>query len=124
MTKKAKYSFFDTGIRNALIANFKPPALRNDIGQLWENFLIMERIKKQAYQGSPVNFFFWRTWEQHEIDLIEEREGRLFAYEFKWAGKGRIPRRFRDAYPEAAFEIVNRDNYQRFVGVSEPAGLN
>jgi len=117
ITKKAKYYFFDTGIRNALIANFNPPALRNDIGQLWENFLLMERIKRQAYQTAPGNFYFWRTWEAHEIDLIEEREGRLFAYEFKWTGKRREPRKFREAYPEAEFEVVNRDNYQRFVGV-------
>ena len=118
MTKKAKYYFFDTGIRNALIANFNPPALRNDIGQLWENFLLMERIKRQAYRALPVNHYFWRTWQAQEIDLVEEREGRLFAYEFKWAGKRRVPGKFREAYPEAAFEIVNRENYQPFVGAS------
>lgn len=120
MTKKAKYYFFDTGIRNALIANFNRPALRNDIGQLWENFLLMERMKSQAYRASPVNYYFWRTWQAQEIDLIEEREGRLFAYEFKWAGKGRVPGKFREAYPEARFEIVNRENYQRFVGAPYP----
>jgi predicted AAA+ superfamily ATPase len=118
ITKKAKYYFFDTGIRNALIANFNPPALRNDIGQLWENFLLMERTKSQAYRTAPVNYYFWRTWQAYEIDLIEEREGCLFAYEFKWTGKGREPRKFREAYPEAEFEVVNRENYQRFVGVS------
>jgi predicted AAA+ superfamily ATPase len=118
MTKKAKYYFFDTGIRNALIANFNPPALRNDIGQLWENFLMMERMKSQAYQGTPVNRYFWRTWQAQEVDLVEEREGRLFVYEFKWTGGGRPPRQFREAYPEAAFEIINRENYQPFVGVA------
>lgn len=118
MTKKAKYYFFDTGIRNALIANFNPPALRNDIGQLRENFLLMERIKSQAYRALPVNHYFWRTWQAQEIDLIEEREGRLFAYEFKWTGKGRVPGKFREAYPEAAFEIVNRENYQPFSGAA------
>lgn len=118
MTKKAKYYFFDTGIRNALIANFNGPALRNDVGQLWENFLLMERIKRQAYDMAPVNYYFWRTWQAHEIDLIEEREGRLFAYEFKWTGKGREPKKFRGAYPEAEFEVVNRKNYQRFVGIA------
>jgi len=117
MTKKAKYYFFDTGIRNALIANFNPPELRNDFGQRWENFLLMERIKRQAYLAAPANLYFWRTWEGNEIDLIEEREGRLFAYEFKWSGQGRPPRKFRDAYPEAEFEVINRDNYQRFVGI-------
>ena len=114
MTKKAKYYFFDTGIRNALIANFNPLELRNDIGRLWENFLLMERIKRQAYRMVPVNFYFWRTWEAQEVDLIEEREGKLFAYEFKWTGKGREPRKFRAAYPEAEFEVINRENYLDF----------
>jgi uncharacterized protein len=118
MTKKAKYYFFDTGIRNALIANFNPPALRNDIGQLWENFLMMERMKSQAYRSTLVNRYFWRTWQAQEIDLLEEREGRLFAYEFKWTGSGRVPGQFREAYPEAEFEIINRENYQPFVGVA------
>jgi predicted AAA+ superfamily ATPase len=117
MTKKAKYYFLDNGIRNALIANFNPLDLRNDAGGLWENFLLLERIKRQAYRAVPVNFFFWRTWEGQEIDLIEEREGRLFAFEFKWTGKGREPKRFREAYPEAEFEVVNRETYLRFVGV-------
>jgi predicted AAA+ superfamily ATPase len=118
MTKKAKYYFFDNGIRNALIANFNPLELRNDTGGLWENFLLLERIKLQAYRAVPVNFYFWRTWEGQEIDLIEEREGRLFAYEFKWTGKRREPRRFLEAYPDSDFEIVNRENYLKFVGVS------
>jgi len=117
MTKKAKYYFFDTGIRNALIVNFNPPAPRNDIGQLWESFLLMERLKSRAYRAVPVNHYFWRTWQAQEIDLIEEREGRLFAYEFKWTGKGRVPAKFREAYPEAAFETTNRENYQIFAGI-------
>ena len=117
MTKKAKYFFFDNGIRNALIANFNPLELRDDIGGLWENFMLLERIKRQAYRAVPVNFYFWRTWEGREIDLIEEREGGLFAYEFKWTGKGREPGKFRDAYPNAEFEVVNRDNYLSFVGI-------
>jgi uncharacterized protein len=117
MTKKAKYYFFDNGIRNALIANFNPLDLRDDTGGLWENFLLLERIKRQAYRAVPVNFFFWRTWEGQEIDLIEEREGKLFAFEFKWTGKGREPKKFREAYPEAKFEVVNRETYLRFVGV-------
>ena len=123
ITKKAKYYFFDTGIRNALIANFNLPPLRNDIGQLWENFLLIERIKSHAYLTTPVNYYFWRTWEAQEIDLIEEREGHLFAYEFKWTGKGRVPKKFREAYPEAEFVVVNRENYQQFLGVSQPDGI-
>jgi hypothetical protein len=117
MIKKAKYYFFDTGIRNALIANFNPPHLRNDIGQLWENFLIMERMKSLAYRATPVNRYFWRTWQGQEIDLIEERGGRLYAYELKWSAGGRAPGPFRTAYPEAVFEVINRENYQPFVGV-------
>jgi hypothetical protein len=120
ITKKAKYFFFDTGIRNALIANFNPLELRNDVGQLWENFLMMERMKSNAYRMTPVNSYFWRTWEGREIDLIEEREGRLFAYEFKWTEKSRAPKKFREAYPEAAFEVVNRDNYPKFIGIGLP----
>jgi len=120
ITKKAKYFFFDTGIRNALIANFNPLGLRNDVGQLWENFLMMERMKFNAYRMTPVNSYFWRTWEGREIDLIEEREGRLFAYEFKWTEKSRAPKKFLEAYPEAAFEVVNRDNYQEFIGIDLP----
>lgn len=115
MTKKAKYYFFDTGIRNALIANFNPLELRNDTGMLWENFLMMERQKMQSYHAIPVNPYFWRTWQQKEIDLIEEREGQLFAYEFKWSGSAREPKSFRKAYPEAEFQVVNRENYQEFV---------
>ena len=117
MTKKAKYYFFDTGIRNALIANFNPMELRDDIGSLWENFLLLERIKRQTYRAVPVNFYFWLTWEGQEIDLVEEREGRLFAYEFKWTGKGREPRKFREAYSESEFEVINRDNYLEFAGI-------
>lgn len=113
----AKYFFFDNGIRNALIAIFNPLDLRDDAGGLWENFLLLERIKRQYYRAVPVNFFFWRTREGQEIDLIEEREGRLFAFEFKWTGKGREPKKFREAYPEAELEVVNRETYLGFVGV-------
>jgi len=115
MTKKAKYYFFDCGIRNALIANFNPVELRNDRGMLWENFVMMERQKKQAYEEVAVNPYFWRTWQQKEIDLIEEREGRLFAYEIKWNGDVREPKSFREAYPEAEFQVVNKDNYLDFI---------
>ena len=115
ITKKAKYFFFDTGIRNTLIANLNPLELRNDIGMLWENFLIIERKKRLSYQEIPANLYFWRTWQQQEIDLIEEREGRLFAYEFKWSGKVGVPKAFSEAYPQAEFQVVNKDNYLDFV---------
>ena len=84
--------------------------------------MLLERIKRQAYRAVPVNFFFWRTWEGQEIDLIEEREGKLFAFEFKWTGKGREPQKFREAYPEAEFETVNRETYRIFVVAPSPRG--
>ena len=78
--------FLLVGIRNALIANYNTIDIRNDVGALWENFLVMERMKKRAYQDISANQYFWRTWEQQEIDFVEEREGKLFGYEFSWSG--------------------------------------
>ena len=120
ITKKNKYYFYDLGIRNALIANFNHLEIRNDLGQLWENFLVIERIKKQQYQKIYANNYFWRTWEKQEIDWIEERNGKLFAYEFKWSTKinshkPKIPNQWQQYYPEAEFNVVNQDNYLNFV---------
>ena len=116
ITKKSKYYFYDNGIRNSIISNFNPLNLRNDVGQLWENFLIAERLKKQTYHHIFANNYLWRTWDQKEIDFIEEREGKLFAYEFKWSGKqAKVPKAFAEAYPEHEFLEVNRENYMEFV---------
>ncbi len=116
ITKKSKYYFYDNGIRNALIANLNPMGLRNDQGQLWENFIIMERIKSQTYKQVLVNRFFWRTWEKKEIDLIEEREGRLYAYEFKFANKEmKAPGLWKENYPGSEFRVINPENYIDFV---------
>jgi len=116
ITSKSKYYFFDNGIRNAIIANFNPLELRDDIGKLWENFLVAERLKKQAYQGIFANNYFWRTWDQKEVDWVEEREGRLFGYEFKWKSKSRkASSAWTDSYPDAALEIINQENYLEFV---------
>ncbi len=116
ISKRAKYYFYDTGIRNAVIANFNMLNLRNDIGQLWENFLVMERIKCQAYSPIYANNFFWRTWSGKEVDFVEEREGKLFGYEFKWASKNnKPPRLWLDTYPEASWEVIDRTNYPDFV---------
>lgn len=116
ITKKSKYYFYDNGIRNSIIQNFNSLDLRNDIGQLWENFLISERLKKQQYHGVFANNYMWRTWDQKEIDFIEEREGKLFAYEFKWSGKkSKPPKDFVEAYPESEFLEVNKDNYLDFI---------
>ena len=87
VVKSSKWYFFDNGIRNAIIANFNPINSRNDIGILWENYLISERFKFREYNNVIANQYFWRTYDQQEIDLIEEREGKLYAYDFKWKEK-------------------------------------
>jgi predicted AAA+ superfamily ATPase len=116
ISKKPKYYFFDTGIRNAVIANFNPIEIRNDTGQLWENFLVMERLKKQSYQPLYANNFFWRSWSKKEVDYIEEREGKLFGYEFKWSGeKVKAPTLWLETYPQATYQVINRDNYFEFI---------
>ena len=92
VTNKSKIYFVDTGIRNAIIAQFNGLDQRNDLGLLWENFMVMERMKVRAYQSVYANVYFWRTYDQQEIDLVEERDGKLFGYEFKWAaGKTSSP---------------------------------
>jgi len=116
ISKKAKYYFYDTGIRNAVIANFNKLNIRNDKGQLWENFLVIERMKKQSYTPIYANNFFWRTWSGKEVDFIEEREGKLFGYEFKWAKKNtKAPKLWLDTYPEASWEVVDTTNYMEFI---------
>ncbi|MCE5224047.1 DUF4143 domain-containing protein, partial [bacterium] len=118
VTKKSKYYFYDNGIRNALIANFNPLSIRDDKGKLWENFLVMERLKKQAYGSILSNNFFWRTWDQMEIDWIEEREGKLFGYEFKWltSKPNKAEAFFIQTYPEASVTTVTTDTFLDFIG--------
>lgn len=116
MSKKSKYYFYDNGIRNAIIANFNALNLRNDQGELWENFLFMERLKKRSYHGIYANDYFWRTWDQKEIDLIEEREGKLFGFEFKFGNrKVKVPKDWLATYKEAQFEVITPDNYLDFI---------
>lgn len=116
VTQKRKYYFYDTGIRNALVANFNPIELRNDIGALWENFLVMERFKRNAYQAVVSNYFFWRTYQSGEIDFIEEREGKLFAYEFKWGKKpAKFPKKFTSTYTESETLLINKENCLDFI---------
>jgi len=116
--KGKKIYFYDNGIRNAIIKNFNPVELRQDVGALWENYIISERFKANQYAKRYVNNYFWRTQAQQEIDLIEEAGGKLCAYEFKWNEKikTKIPASFLSAYPESEGKIVNRDNYLEFVG--------
>jgi uncharacterized protein len=117
ITKNCRYYFLDTGIRNALINNFNPLQLRNDAGELWENYLVLERLKRQEYLGESANSYFWRTYRQQELDLVEEREGKLFGYEMKWGtAKAKPPGEWRTAYPEAEFCLVNQKNYLDFIG--------
>ena len=117
ITKNSRWYFVDNGIRNAVISNFNPIEARNDIGQLWENYLISERLKQQAYQKKISNNFFWRTYEKQEIDWVEEREGNLFGYEFKWKeSKVKVPTQWKEAYPEASFEVVHQNNFLSWLG--------
>lgn len=112
ITKNARWYFLDNGIRNAVIANFQPLASRNDVGQLWENYMISERIKHQEYAQMSANNYFWRTYDQQEIDWVEERDGGLFGYEMKWQPrKVKVPPQWKKAYPEANFEVISQENY-------------
>lgn len=112
VTKKSKYYFYDTGIRNAVISNFNDLSHRDDIGALWENFMIIERVKTRAYKNISANDYFWRTWDKQEIDLVEERGGKLFGYEFKWQKrKIKEPKAWRETYPTASYEVITAENY-------------
>ncbi|EKE00820.1 MAG: hypothetical protein ACD_21C00268G0007 [uncultured bacterium] len=117
VTKTSKYYFYDNGIRNTIISNFNSIEQRNDVGALWENFIFIERCKKRSYHEIIANSYFWRTWEQQKIDLIEERGGKLFAYEFKWneSKAPPPPQQWIEAYPDSAFSVVNRKNYLEFI---------
>jgi Predicted ATPase (AAA+ superfamily) len=116
ITSKSKYYFLDNGIRNAIIANFNPLEIRDDIGKLWENFLVVERLKKQAYNKIYSNNYFWRTWDQKEVDWVEEREGQLFGYEFKWKSKSlKSSAAWTKNYPDATLDIIDNENYLAFV---------
>jgi predicted AAA+ superfamily ATPase len=112
-----KIYFYDTGIRNAIIKNFNPLALRGDVGALWENYLLTERLKINAWAGRQCNRYFWRTTAQSEVDYIEEYEGLLHAWEFKWNQHKvhRLPRAFQALYPEAAQAVITPANFEDFV---------
>lgn len=116
ISKTSKYYFFDIGLRNALIRNFNPLKMRSDAGELFENWFIMEKIKAASIFERPANFYFWRTYDQQEIDLIEERAGRLYGYEVKWRKtKHKNPSDWLRAYDNSQYEIVNNENYQNFI---------
>lgn len=114
--KSRKFYFYDLGIRNALIRNFNPLEIRQDVGALWENFCVMEKIKSISNQRQFANFYFWRTWQQQEIDFIIEREGRLEVFEFKWKeNRVSFPKKFFELYPDSTSKIINKENFGTFL---------
>lgn len=118
ISKSSKYYFVDLGFRNALIRNFNPLNIRTDVGALFENFAIIERMKTFHHQRRYANFYFWRTYDQKEIDLIEERQGELRAYEFKWKegeASAKAKKEFTEAYPNSQFQVVNQTNFDAFL---------
>jgi len=115
VTKKGKYYFWDNGVRNAVINNFNKLDTRDDTGALWENYLVAERLKKQEYKKIYSNNYFWRTWEGQEVDWVEERDGMVYGFEFKWK-KTKItpPSLWKETYSNSTFELVNEENYLEF----------
>jgi len=118
ITKNPRYYFFDNGVRNSLIQNFNSLSLRDDVGQLWENYLIIERRKANQAANRSVNSYFWRTYDQKEIDCVEEHGGRLFGYELKWR-KSEIRRatrnEFSEAYPGSTLRTITQENFEEFL---------
>jgi uncharacterized protein len=114
--KGKKIYFYDNGIRNAIINNFNPLALRNDKGALWENFLMSERMKHNSYQKHYCNTYFWRTFDQAEVDYIEEYDGGLHVFEFKWKSKNKkIPASLLNSYTIKSTQTIDVDNYDSFI---------
>ncbi|MBK9337389.1 MAG: ATP-binding protein [Lewinellaceae bacterium] len=117
--KGRKIYFYDNGIRNAILKNFSPLALRADTGALWENFLLAERMKRNAYTDYFCNTYFWRTTSQQEIDYVEDTGGRLYAFEFKWQAKkpARFPAAFLENYPGSQATMITKENFDAFIGL-------
>lgn len=117
VSKSKKWYFYDNGIRNALINNFSSLHMRNDIGQLWEQYFMAERMKFNASKKKSLNYYFWRTYDHQEIDLLEyDSKGNLHAFECKWGkSKAKKPAAFAKAYPEASFDIITKENYWDWV---------
>jgi len=116
ITKSHRYFFWDNGIRNVVISNFNRLSLRDDTGRLWENFCISERLKRNHNLRMHCNYYFWRTYDQKEIDLIEESDGYLTGFEFKWTEKtAKIPHEFLATYKNSTFNLIHKENYLDFV---------
>lgn len=116
VTKTSKYYFYDTGVRNAVISNYNPLNLRDDVGKLWENFLVIERLKLQKSRPLYANNYFWRTWDKREIDWVEERGGKIHGFEFKWSAKKKvkIPKDWAN-YKNSEFKVITPNNYLDFI---------
>ncbi|MEF8845282.1 MAG: ATP-binding protein [Bacteroidales bacterium] len=116
ISKMDKFYFYDNGIRNMIINNYNPKPYRNDLGELWENFVLAERQKYLSYLQIPVNNYFWRIYTGGEIDYIEEHSGNLWGYEIKLnKSKTKPPKTWTKSYPESSFEVISRENYQQFL---------
>ena len=117
ISKGVKWYYYDNGIRNAIINDFRQISLRNDMGMLWENYVISERVKFNAYNQTGSQLYFWRNYLQREIDLIEVKDNRIYAYEIKYGkeSKVKIPLAFKTAYPDADFQKIDSDNYLDFI---------
>jgi uncharacterized protein len=116
ITKSSRWYFWDLGVRNALINDFRPLSLRTDKGELWENYLISERLKFLKYNKILAETYFWRTYDQQEIDWLEHENGQMRAYEFKWKeSKAKIPKAFATTYSESTFSVINQENYLLFI---------
>jgi predicted AAA+ superfamily ATPase len=117
VTRTSKYYFYDNGVRNTVIQNFNPLQMRNDVGALWENFMMIERLKARSYNSFYARDFFWRTWEKQEIDLLEEHSGKLHAFEFKWSPnkKPGMPKVFADAYPGSEYKVITPENFLEII---------
>ncbi|MEB3315679.1 MAG: ATP-binding protein [Candidatus Melainabacteria bacterium] len=117
LSKKKRFYFHDNGIRNALINNFNPLSIRNDVGELWENYIFYERMKFLEYNDVFVNRYFWRTYDQQEIDLVEEKNQCLSAFEVKYSSRAKykFSKYWLEHYPEAVNQVIHKDNYMEFI---------
>jgi predicted AAA+ superfamily ATPase len=116
LRKLRKIYFFDNGVRNALINNFNSLDRRNDAGQLWENFIISERVKINSNHGNDCNMYFWRTHDKKEINYLEEKNGKLYGYEIKLgSGRSSGAKLFLDTYPDSEFKVIKKDNYNELI---------
>lgn len=115
ISKSYRYYFWDNGLRNAIVNNFNYFESRNDIGMLWENFILIERLKRNSYKRHFANYYFWRTYDRQEIDFIEEYNGELHGYEFKWSRKTqKAPKIWMDTYEKTFFQTISKENYLEF----------